>query len=83
MRPYENQPLRARKAGVAISNMDMKRILLTLIAILIAGCAAADVAGQGVSGSVLLGPHCPVVQEGEDAPIRHFKRTWLLRVRMG
>jgi hypothetical protein len=29
---------------------------------------AQDIPGQGVRGIVLLGPHCPVVVEGEECP---------------
>lgn len=51
----------------------MRTAGLLVAAILLAGCAAADVAGQGVMGSVLLGPHCPVVQEGEECPDTPFQ----------
>jgi hypothetical protein len=64
--------VRHSRTDVAISHMKTKIFLVVLTTIL-AGCAAADVQGQGVSGSVLLGPHCPVVQEGEECPDTPFQ----------
>lgn len=51
----------------------MRAAAILIAAILLAGCAAADVPGQGVMGSVRLGPHCPVVQEGEECPDTPFQ----------
>lgn len=40
--------------------------VILLLVIVGTGCGGNEVPGQGISGMVLLGPHCPVVQEGEE-----------------
>lgn len=52
----------------------MKLFRLTVIVLFLAtACANQDVPGQGIRGIVLLGPHCPVVQEGEECPDTPFQ----------
>ncbi|MEX1247795.1 MAG: hypothetical protein WEA61_04890 [Anaerolineales bacterium] len=43
------------------------------IAVALASCGAAIPEGQGIRGMVLLGPNCPVVQEGEPCPDTLFE----------
>ncbi|MCL5429350.1 MAG: DUF4493 domain-containing protein [Chloroflexi bacterium] len=42
--------------------------LIVIGSMLLAACAAGAPEGQGIMGLVLLGPHCPVVQEGVPCP---------------
>lgn len=48
--------------------------LFLLATAVIAGCNQ-DVPGQGISGVVLLGPNCPVVQEEQPCPDTPFQTT--------
>lgn len=41
---------------------------LLVLTIALTACSQAVPAGQGIRGQVLLGPNCPVVQQGEECP---------------
>lgn len=63
----------------------MSRFLLVFVALVLpAGCGGEDAGpptDSGIAGLVLIGPQCPVVQEGEPCPDEPFEAE--LRVRAG
>ena len=50
-------------------------ILLSFLLLGLAACGLGEqeISGQGIKGIVLLGPHCPVVQEGVPCPDTPFQ----------
>ncbi|MGH2583140.1 MAG: hypothetical protein ACRDFQ_09640 [Anaerolineales bacterium] len=48
--------------------VNLYRCALLVFGLSACGLSAPAIPGQGIRGTVLLGPHCPVVVEGEDCP---------------
>jgi major membrane immunogen (membrane-anchored lipoprotein) len=51
--------------------------ILTLLALLLAACAssATNTTASGIEGQVLIGPMCPVMQEGVPCPDQPYQAT--------
>ena len=61
-----------------------KRILIAL-AIVLTGCASIEPTptDSGIEGQVLIGPICPVVQEGQECPDQPYQATLTVNSREG
>ena len=48
-------------------------LMLAALGFAACGLGVGETPGQGIKGIVLLGPHCPVVQEGQECPDTPFQ----------
>jgi hypothetical protein len=64
---------------------EVRMVALVALVALLAACGAGTPAApdSGVSGIVLIGPMCPVVQEGVPCPDRPFRATITVRAAGG
>lgn len=59
-------------------------LLAAVLTLAVAACAgSAGAAGSGIQGVVLLGPQCPVVQEGSPCPDKPFEGTVIVSTESG
>ncbi len=53
----------------------MQRVLVILLLLFMAACSPQIPANTGVEGQVLIGPTCPVVQQGKECPDKSYQAT--------
>lgn len=53
----------------------MQRILVFLLCLFLASCSPQAPTDTGIEGQVLIGPVCPVVQQGKECPDKPYQAT--------
>jgi hypothetical protein len=61
------------------------KLLIGVLILVLATCTiySPTPRGSGIEGQILLGPMCPVVQEGQDCPDRPYQATLTVTSRNG
>jgi hypothetical protein len=53
----------------------MRRVLFILLFLFLTTCSPQIPANTGIEGKVLIGPMCPVVQQGKECPDKPYQAT--------